>query len=130
MVETAIQFAKFASVGAVGTLAHYMVLIVAVELWQADAVLASSAGALAGASVNYVLNYSFTFASTKRHRDALPKFLLVASVGFILNGLLMTLITGVFQVMYLFAQFGTTISVLLWNYVGNRLWTFRHSPRS
>lgn len=126
MVETAIQFSKFAAVGAVGTLAHYTVLIAAVELWQAGAVLASSAGALVGAAVNYALNYSFTFASTKRHRDALPKFLLVASVGFVLNALLMTLIAEVLQVMYLFAQLATTISVLLWTYVGNRLWTFRH----
>jgi len=123
---TALQFAKFASVGVIGTIAHYAVLIVAVELLQADAVLASSAGALAGATVNYALNYSFTFASEKRHRDALPKFLLVASVGFVLNGILMVLITNLFGVMYLFAQFATTILVLLWNYIGNRLWTFRH----
>lgn len=124
--ETAAQFAKFATVGAIGTLAHYTVLIVAVELWKTDAVLASSAGALTGALVNYALNYSFTFASDKRHRDALPRFLLVAGVGFVLNGLLMAMITGVFQVMYLLAQLATTLLVLIWNYVGNRLWTFRH----
>ena len=42
------------------------------------AVAASTLGAIAGALVNYSLNHRFTFASDKAHRQALPRFAVVA----------------------------------------------------
>ena len=122
------QFIKFAGVGVIGTLAHYLVLILSVELFDADTVLASSLGALAGAIVNYILNYRFTFQSNKQHSEAFIKFLLVAGIGFAFNGLLMGLFTRVLNWFYLFAQVITTLLVLVWNFIGNRLWTFAHPP--
>lgn len=119
------QFIRFAGVGAIGTLAHYSVLIFLVQIMAANAIFASTAGFVVGAITNYHLNYHFTFASNKRHVEAMSKFLTVAIIGMLLNGLVMLFCIDVFDMMYLIAQFIATAIVLLWNFFVNRLWTFR-----
>jgi len=129
MTQLATQFLKFAGIGVIGTGAHYTVLISLMELSKATPVVASSAGALVGALINYFLNYQFTFQSNKRHTEALAKFLIIAGIGFVLNGLLMMLLAEQLGFHYLIAQIITTLTVLLWNFFGNRGWTFAHFPR-
>jgi len=119
------RFVRFAGVGVIGTGAHYLVLIALVQLLHTNAVLASNFGALIGALVNYILNYHFTFQSTKRHREALSKFLVVATVALILNGMLMYWLNGRLGLYYLLAQIITTLLVLLWTFFANHLWSFR-----
>lgn len=119
------QLSKFAMVGAVGTAGHYLVLIGLVQIAHTDAVLASSAGFVTGAAINYMLNYRFTFRSTQRHRVAIPRFLGVAAAGMLVNSLIMALLTRGIGWHYLVAQVISTGIVLLSNFVGNRLWTFK-----
>ena len=83
------QFVRYAGAGAIGTAAHYALLIGLVQLAHMGAVAASTAGAVTGALVNYALNHRYTFASARRHRDAMPRFLLVAILGIALNALVM-----------------------------------------
>ena len=118
------RFIKFIGVGAFGTLVHYIILICTIQLFHLNAVLASSLGAIFGALVNYYLNYHFTFESNKRHVDAMSKFFTVATIGFVLNGLLMTLFTQQYTIHYLIAQIITTGIILIWNFLGNHFWTF------
>jgi putative flippase GtrA len=96
-----------------------------VQLAGIDAVLSSSAGYIVGAIVNYILNYYYTFRSDKRHHEAAVKFFTVAAVGFILNGAIMHWIISGLGAHYLLAQVAATGLVLVWNFLGNRLWTFR-----
>ena len=118
-----IKFFVFATVGVVGTAAHYLVLYQLVESYGIDPVTASGCGAIAGLIVNYLLNYILTFKSQQSHLKAFPKFALIAGIGFSLNLGLMTLLTPHFY--YLYAQIVTTLLVLIWNFLGNSLWTFR-----
>ncbi len=118
------QFLCFSGVGIIGTLAHYLTLIGLVEVVSAKAVLGSAMGFIVGALVNYFLNYYITFKSTKSHHEAIIKFFTVAVIGLILNTLIMVLATEVFALYYLLAQFIATGLVLLWNFTGNRIWTF------
>lgn len=122
-----IQFVKFAGVGAIGTMAHYTALMLLVQLFDANAVLASSIGAIIGAIVNYILNYHYTFNSSKAHTETAWKFFTIASVGFVLNALMMALLTEILTLFYLFAQVISTGVVLIWNFLGNRLWTFQEN---
>ena len=119
------EFASFAGVGVVGTLAQYLVLIILVRVFAFDAVTGSSLGCIVGAIVNYLLNYKLTFRSTKPHTRAVPMFMTVAVVGLIINANLMYLFTSHFGLYYLIAQVITTGVVLGWNFLANRLWTFR-----
>jgi putative flippase GtrA len=119
------HFAAFSGLGAIGTLPHFLVLSIAVSVIGVSAVAGSSAGAFAGALMNYLLNYHINYRSRKSHLSALPRFLLVASVGFVLNGLLMAWLTDlVFHLNYLLAQVVTTLVILVWNFSTNHLWTF------
>ena len=115
------RFLNFAAVGAVGTLAHYATLTALVELFGFDPVLGSVLGFLSGAVVNYVLNYRLTFHSTKRHREALSKFLAVAGSGFVLKALLMMFLVKGLEIPYLLAQIAVTGLLLFWHYALNAM---------
>lgn len=118
------QFFRYAGAGAVGTGAQYAVLIALVQLAGAEAVASSTAGALAGALVNYALNRRYTFASRRAHRAALPRFFAVASVGVLLNAAVMAAILAVVPAHYLVAQVAATGVVLVAGFIANRRWTF------
>lgn len=121
------QLLRFALVGVMGTLVHYIVLVLLVELAGFSALWATSCGALSGAVVNYFLNYRFTFASQNPHRAALPKFLVLAGLGLGLNALLMALLLNL-GLFYLLAQPLATLLVLFVNFFANKYWTFRITP--
>ena len=120
------QFLMFAGVGAIGTIGHYTVLIVLVQFWAVDPVIASTLGFVVGAIINYILNYHFTFQSDKQHSEALTKFFIVAIVGAGINSFIMYIGIENTNINYLLVQIFATGVVLLWNFVVNKLWTFAH----
>ncbi len=118
------RFLRYAFVGAIGTAAHYVVLIALVQGAGVGPVAGSTAGAVVGAIVNYVLNHRYTFASRKRHTHALPRFAAIACAGMIVNAALLAILVNGFGVHYLVAQVVATLAVLGLTYVTNRAWTF------
>lgn len=127
MIELLQQFIRFVGVGCCSAVGHYGLLILLVQALHADPVVASAAGALLGAWINYTLNYRYTFRSTKRHRDSVTKFAVVAMVGLLLNTLFMWLCVELLRMHYLLGQIVTTGLVMLWSFGANRSWTFRES---
>ena len=124
-MKLAAQFTIFSAVGGVAAIGHYGTLIALSELAGASPVPASLAGFVVGGIISYLLNYRFTFRSTKQHREALTKFLVVAAMGFVLNGAAMWLLTDRVNLHYLPAQLIATGLVLIWTFSCNRIWTFR-----
>lgn len=121
------RFVRFAAVGAAATGIQYVLLVLLVRFAGMGAPLASSLGFLASAAANYLLNYRYTFRSRHPHGPAVLKFAALASVGLLLNAGLMRLLTESGW-NYLIAQVAATAVVLMWNFLGNSLWTFgRHS---
>jgi putative flippase GtrA len=127
-MHTARQFTRFAGVGVVGTAAHYAVLIALVERAGIDSVIASTLGFVAGAFVNYCLNRTFTFASPVAFLPGMAKFFVIATLGAVLNAGLMLALVHYARLHYVVAQLLATSVVLVWNFVGNRIWTFAHAP--
>ena len=119
-----VQFLNFAWVGTVATALQYLVLIVLVQFGDLKPALASSLGYAAGAGINYLLNYYYTFASERRHFQAMLKFLTVAVIGLAVNSLIVAVATEKLRLHYLLAQVIATGVVLMWNFSANRLWTF------
>uniref|UniRef100_A0ABX1PTC2 GtrA family protein n=2 Tax=Aromatoleum anaerobium TaxID=182180 RepID=A0ABX1PTC2_9RHOO len=111
-------------VGALGTLAHYSLLLALVEVAGAEPVVGSVAGFVLGALVNYAMNRRLVFRSERAHHEALPRFFAVAGIGLLWNALLMYALTDLLALHYLLAQVVTTGVLLGWHYVGNALWTF------
>lgn len=120
-----IRFLRFAAVGAVGTIAHYALLLLMVEVLGSGPLAGAAAGFVLGAVVNYSLSRMLVFDSTRPHAEALPRFLAVAVVGLGWTALLMALLVEGAGLHYLLAQLVTTALLLLWHYAGNALWTFR-----
>jgi putative flippase GtrA len=118
------QFLRYACVGAVGTAAHYVVLIALVQGAGAAPIAASIAGSIVGAFANYALNHQFTFASGRAHRIALPRFLVIAGTGVALNAAVMAAMLAVVSPHYLVAQVVATGVVLVAGFLANRRWTF------
>lgn len=118
------QFVRFAMLGAVGTAAHYAVLIGVVQGLRGDPLAGSAAGCVTGMLVNYFLSRRYAFRSRAPHRHALWRFALIATVGLLLNTALMALLVRSLGLHYLLAQVVATGIVLVWNFVPNALWTF------
>jgi dolichyl-phosphate beta-glucosyltransferase len=116
--------AHYASAGAIGTLAHYMVLTLLVELLRVSPVIGTAVGAGVGAGINYFLNYHFTFTSQALHSRTLPRFLLVAALGMGMNAGGMWIATTQLGINYLLAQLGCTFLVLVAGFLLNKTWTF------
>lgn len=124
------RFLRFAAVGAVGTLAHYALLLALVEGAGAPPLAGAAAGFTLGALVNYALARRLVFASTRSHGQALPRFFAVALAGLAWTALLMSLFIELLGLHYLLAQLLTTALLLSWHYAGNALWTFRLGRRA
>lgn len=121
------QGISFLGVGLIATAVQYLILLALVELLGWSAVVSSSIGYAISALLNYFLNYRYTFRSNSAHHRAFPKFAVVAGAGLVLNAILMELFINKMQIYYLLAQLLTTGIVLVWNFLANRLWSFRTS---
>lgn len=123
-MKTSHQFFIYSAIGAIGTIGHYIVLIFLVEFIRADPVFATTAGFVVGALINYILNYRITFNSNKRHREAIVKFLIVATLGAAANAMIMSVGINIFDAHYLVTQVIATCIVLSLNFTANKFWTF------
>ena len=119
------QFFWYIFAGSISTAVHYAVLIALVELLGLNAAPSAAFGALCGAGLSYVLNRRMTFAtSSADHKYALPRFLAIALLGALLNGMLVWLGVQQFGWHYLLAQALATVLVMGLTFRLNRLWTF------
>jgi putative flippase GtrA len=114
----------YGAAGLAGTVAHYVVLIVLVQIYNTEPVAGSTVGALIGAVVNYWLNHRFTFRSTVPHGRAFIRFMLVAVAGMIINAAALFIAVHVIGLHYLLGQVAATGLAFLGSYELNRRWTF------
>lgn len=123
--RTAVQFARFSGVGVMGAVAHYSVLIGAVEVAGLSPVAGAMMGAVAGATVIYVLTRLYVFRTRRSHLSAIARFLATAAGSAALNGGLMALLVTVLALPYLPAQLAVTALLSIGNFLASRHWTFR-----
>jgi putative flippase GtrA len=122
---TVLRLVRYTAAGAAGTIAQYVTLVVLVRCCEWDAVLASAAGMVLGALINYHLNYRYTFRSGARHRRAMARFFAVAAAALAINSLVMTILADLVGLHYVASQLCATILVLLFGFAANQACTFR-----
>lgn len=118
------QFGRFAAVGVAGTLTQYALLGAGVEWLGARAAVASGVGYAVGTGVAYGLNRAFTFAGSRSHAGAAPRYFAVQGIGWCCNTALMGLLAHQLGWHYWLAQGLATAVVLLWNFSGSKWWAF------
>ena len=127
--STQSEIVKFTIVGGISTGFHYLVLLIAVEVLSLTPVTATMIGYCAGAVVNYILNPRYTFRSAAKHRSAIPKFIIMASCGFVINVTCMYLFESILSIFYMVSQIIATACVFIWNFTVSKLWAFAN-PKS
>jgi putative flippase GtrA len=118
------QFSRFALVGALCTGIQYAVLAAGVEWLGLAAAVASTAGFLLGAAVNYQLNRRYTYDSRSSHAVGILRFSTVLAAGLLLNALFMHVLHSYLHWHYALAQLLTTGITMFWNFLAHRFWTF------
>jgi putative flippase GtrA len=141
------RFVKFAMVGTAGMLTHLTIANILNFGFHFPDTLANTIGFLTAVLQNYLLNYRWTFAdrrytTTKARWLQVSQFAVVNIVGLGINTVVREIVS---HVLYPFWQsvlhnpvvaevvnynFSIAVAigvVLFWNFVVNRLWTFRNS---
>jgi len=118
------SFVRYSLVGGLATFVHYLVLVALVEGAGANPGLSAAIGATCGALAAYAGNRRFTFSSHAPHRQALPRFALVAAGAAIANGTIVWTGTEWLGLHYLLAQVAATALTLVTGFTLNRSWTF------
>lgn len=118
------QFIRFAGIGGVCTALQYLILVLLVTFLHVHPVLASTAGYLLSALLNYQLNRIYTFQSEAAHLHAFPRFFAIALVGLLLNAAVLGFMVSILSLHYMFGQIIATAVTLVWNFLANRTWTF------
>ena len=129
------QFVKFAVVGGIGTIVNLIVLKGSLYVWDQLAVSTpfvveafASGLAFAVAVVNnYLLNRWWTFRSSGAMSTEFLKFLIVSLAGLALNELAFYIFRAQLQISVLVSQMLAILCVLPFNFIVNKLWSFRHA---
>lgn len=117
------RFLRYGGIGAVATVVHYALLVVAVEWGGWPATWASGLGAVVGAQVAYFGNRSFTFGHRGAAALSWPRFQLTALLGAGIGVAIVALAVH-WRWHYLVGQVLATGFVLLLTYAINLRWTF------
>ena len=118
------HFIRYSAIGAFATAAHYLLLVLCVELGGWAPWWASGFGAVLGAQVAYAGNRWFTFAHQGDISASWPRFQAVALLGALL-GMAVVALAVALGLHYVLAQMLATGLSLVLTFAVNRMWTFR-----
>lgn len=136
------RFAKFAVVGAAGSVTDFTVLNVLVQVFGFRPVIANIFSFIAAVMQNFMLNRRWTFPESKQRQAGrqLIQFALISLIGLGINTFILATVDHLlidfwtrlvghehlgFTISYNFAKLFAIGVVLFWNFAGNRLWTYR-----
>lgn len=124
------KFFRYGVVGTLGTLIDVVTLFILVEFLHFNLFTAVTLSFILAATNNFIWNKIWTFKNKNlNYHHQYIKFILVSLVGLALTLILMFVLNKVFQIFYLVAKLITSLIVLIWNYLGNRNWTFKPTVR-
>ncbi len=111
-------------VGGFATGLHYLLMALFFMGFGVPVVISSALGFTISAVVNYLLNARFTFESSESHKKTLPRFVITALTGLLVNTVVLSILVSLgFNAIV--SQTLSTVGVLSWNYCINSIWTFK-----
>ena len=111
-------------VGLATAVIHFGILLVGVERFAMDEVLASSLGFIVAVTFNYFMHYSWTFDQPAPHGRTLMRYFVMIGCGFMINGVIMYVASDEMAILYLLSQALAMVAVLAWNYLMANYWVF------
>lgn len=122
MIET---FSRFAVVGVLTAALYYCLLMLGVERLLLSPTLASAISFPIVVVFNYLVHYSWTFAQRAAHGEALRRYLVMISCGFVINTAVMYVGAQLLSIQYLLVQAVALLVVVVWNFSISNAWVFR-----
>ncbi|WP_111895959.1 GtrA family protein [Acinetobacter sp. MB5] len=127
MLVHVLTFARFGIIGVLAALTHYTIVILLFEQGHVALAYANLIAFCLAFWVSYFGHRHFTFqAQALSHRQTLPKFFLVATLGFVFNESLLLIshqyLNISLSILVVFAIFMTAI----FTFVLNRFFAFQH----
>ncbi|MBP9733087.1 MAG: GtrA family protein [Candidatus Omnitrophica bacterium] len=121
-------FLKYCVVGVLGTAIDVTVLWLLVRFGGLPVLVATTISFTVSVINNFLLNKFWTFRSpSSNYRKLFIKFIIVSIGGLALTNLCMGALVHGAGIWYIWAKLITSAFVLVWNFLANKYWTFRHS---
>jgi dolichyl-phosphate beta-glucosyltransferase len=121
-------FLKYCVVGVLGTSVDVAVLWLLVHFGELPVLTATTISFTVSVVNNFLLNKFWTFRSpSSNYRKLFIKFIIVSLGGLALTNLCMWVFVHTIEIWYIWAKLMTSCLVLVWNFLANKYWTFRHS---
>ena len=111
------KLGRFGFVGGLGTVVYVSSLWLMVEKLHIPVMIATSLSFILVVIENYILHYHWTFGSSRSHKTAFPRFLLMSITGFTLNWVIMYVGTNELHYNYMLVQTLSIIVIVIWNLV-------------
>jgi putative flippase GtrA len=124
LVDEIWRLARFSAVGALATVVHIGVAMVAVAAAGANPTVGAMIGFVAAFLVSYFGHFRFTFAVSGRYRDYLLKFAVSSLASFFLSTGAVWVATAILGIDYKPALIALALIVPVCNYLVNRFWVF------
>jgi putative flippase GtrA len=123
------QLRRYALVGIASAALHLAILAYLIERLGMSPPLASSIGFVVVALAGFVAQHRWVYRSGSPMRQTAPRFLIVAVVAFLVNGLTVHLGTTRLEAHYGLVQIIAFVLIPVSNYVLHTLWSFAiHKP--
>lgn len=123
------QFLKFCIVGGLNTILDFVIYIGLTRpfvFWEKNYILAGFVSFIFAATSSYFLNKTWTFRDRQsKITKQYPKFLLISTIGLLLNLTTLYLLVSQFKIYDLIAKIIAVILVTFWNFIMNKIWTFK-----
>lgn len=120
------KLSKYSIVGLIGTIIDIVLLAFLVESLRFSLSWAVTISFIIAASHNFILNKIWTFKDkSKKYRRQYLKFITVSIFGFLITISLMYVLVRFLTIWYITSKIITSIVVMTFNFLGNKLWTFR-----
>ncbi|HRF45765.1 MAG TPA: GtrA family protein [Candidatus Competibacteraceae bacterium] len=123
-MKTANQFLRFAIIGGTATVTHIITALALNEILGLPALTANFLAFTTAVLVSYWGNHSWTFSRQGQHDHYLPRFVVVALTGMVLNQIIVYTMVDLGHWSYRLALAIVVFMVPLITFTLNRLWVF------
>ena len=128
--ENWLQLIRFCLVGASGYIVNLAVYTLLLKVVGAHYLLAATGSFLVAVTNNYTWNRLWTFRGQRGHVAYQGlRFLVVSTIALAANLAILALLVDALGVGKVLAQAIAIVLVTPWNFVGNKLWSFKRRSR-
>ena len=115
----------FLLVGSAAAFVHLVTVISIVEIFKLNPLYANVIGFLVAFNASYFGHHHFTFEGHgSSHKQAAPKFFLVALTSFCLNQGLFYILFRLVDLNYIIALFIVLIAVAIFTFLSSKFWAY------